>query len=117
MKIPESAPSKVVRGMTILKMSYPSLFDNESPLPIALGVKERILEEQPVSKSAIRRAIQFYCNNISYLKSFKSNTHRYNLDGSVATKLTDEDKSYAANKIVEIRAMLKCNKTKKTVLT
>lgn len=112
MKLPKSAPSKVKRGMEILKSSYPQLFASNRPLPLSVGVKDEILGQQSESRTAIRRALRFYCNNLSYLSSFEKHKTRYGLDGKPAEPITETDKEYAAQKVSEIKSKLAAKQPK-----
>ena len=117
MKTNKSTPSKVVRGMNILIESYPKLFATKEPLPLAIGVKNQILAEQAESKSAIRRAIHYYCNSLKYLHSFKTNTHRYDLKGNPVIELSQADKEYAAQQCREIKSSFNSKKKEDKTLS
>jgi len=55
--------------------------------------------ETGFSRKRIRKAIYWYTSRPSYHKGVIDSENRVNLDGSIASAVTDEDKAYAEGRI------------------
>jgi len=98
---------KVTNAGTIrkLKKLFPLAFfgSKEEKLPLAYGIHKQLLNaETGFSRKQIRNAIYWYTSRLSYHKSVAGSENRVNLDGSIASSVTDEDKAYAAGRLADI---------------
>lgn len=104
---PPAKAKKVTNAGTIrkLKKLFPLAFfgSKESKLPLAYGIHKQLLSaETGFSRKRIRKAIYWYTSRPSYHKGVIDSENRINLDGSIASVVTDEDKAYAAGRIAVI---------------
>ena len=69
-----------------LQKEYPIAFPAK-PVLLSIKIHEQLFEQQisSFSKSAIRNFLQAYTRTYQYNKTKRSDTTRYNLDGSVST--------------------------------
>ena len=79
---------------------YPDLF-NEHFLPMPIGIFGILCAYLPthISKTDLRAALGWYASRVKYLNNICSHEHRVNLDGSVASVITPEEKEAARKKI------------------
>jgi len=85
-----------------LKKLFPLAFfgSKESKLPLAYGIHKQLLSaETGFSRKRIRKAIYWYTSRPSYHKGVVDRENRINLDGSIASVVTAEDKAYAESRI------------------
>lgn len=76
------------------------VFRNFSPL--AIGIDKQVFAQLPeVSKKSLRLAMRSHTISTRYLKEMEKGTVRYNLDGSVAGEVTDENRQHAAEQLRE----------------
>jgi len=75
----------------------------EDKLPLAYGILQQVFDaETGISRKQIRNAIRVYAHSVSYHKGVVDNENRINLDGSIASAITIEDKAHAADRIAAI---------------
>ena len=103
----EKTLKRITNAGTIrkLKKLFPLAFfgSKESKLPLAYGIHKQLLSaETGFSRKRIRKAIYWYTSRPSYHKGVIDSENRINLDGSIASVVTDEDKAYAAGRIAVI---------------
>lgn len=73
-----------------LQTNYPKCFlAKKKPLPLAVGIHKQILAiaELPFTKSKIRKFLRGYTRGKNYQRSLVVEQPRYNLDGSIASKV------------------------------
>lgn len=104
---PHAKAKKVTNASIIRKLIklFPLAFfgAKEEKLPLAYGIREQLFAaETGFSRKTIRKAIYWYTSKLSYHKGVVDNENRINLDGSIASVVTIEDKAYAAGKIASI---------------
>jgi len=105
---PEPAKAKKITNagaIRKLKKLFPLAFfgSKEGKLPLAYGIHKQLLSaETGFSRKRIRKAIYWYTSRPSYHKGVIDSENRINLDGSIASAVTDEDKGYAAGRIAVI---------------
>ena len=76
------------------------VFRNFSPL--AIGIDKQVFAQLPeVSKKSLRLAMRSHTISTRYLKEMEKGTVRYNLDGSTAGEVTDENRQHAAEQLRE----------------
>ncbi|MCX7088726.1 MAG: ProQ/FINO family protein [Methylococcales bacterium] len=86
-----------------LMQAYPGLF-NEQFLPLAVGIFDQLsaLLPEHISKTDLRTVLGWYASRIKYLHNIRNLNSRFNLDGTEAGIITEEEKLVAAKKIKEI---------------
>lgn len=104
---PCAKAKKVTNASIIRKLIklFPLAFfgAKEKKLPLAYGIREQLFaDETGFSRKTIRKAIYWYTSRLSYHKGVIDNERRINLDGSVASDVTADDKAYAADRIAAI---------------
>ena len=76
------------------------VFRNFSPL--AIGIDKQVFAQLPeVSKKSLRLAMRSHTISTRYLKEMEKGSVRYNLDGSTAGEVTDENRQHAAEQLRE----------------
>lgn len=98
---------KVTNASTIrkLKKLFPLAFFGfkEDKFPLACGIHKQIFDaETGIGRKRIRDAIRSYTGSISYHNGIISSENRINLDGSIASAVTGDDKAYAVDRIAVI---------------
>lgn len=68
---------------------------------MALGLFDQLSLQLPahISKTDLRATLGWYASRIKYLHNILNLEHRLNLDGSIASVITAEEKAAAAKKI------------------
>jgi sRNA-binding protein len=99
-----------------LMQAYPALF-NEQWLPMALGIFEQLSARLPahISKTDLRTVLGWYASRLKYLHNIGNLSERFNLDGTVASLITAEEKVAAAKKVQEFVQAKKAVNSKKTI--
>ena len=85
--------------------AFPAAFAIRHRKPLKLGVRDDLVpwaEKNDISTSKLSRAIRHYVSSKTYLKGTLENTHRVDLEGNLAEKVTDENRKYAEGKLKEI---------------
>ena len=92
-----------------LAQKYPPFFQNSKDAkPLAKGIFEQIdYETIGVSKTQLRKVLGFYCRGFYYLMATANDKVRWNLDKTLASEITQEEKKYAID-------ILKQRKQKRT---
>lgn len=76
------------------------VFRNFSPL--AIGIDKQVFEALPeLSKKSIRLAMRSHTISTRYLKEMEKGTQRFNLDGTPAGEVTDENRQHASEQLRE----------------
>ncbi|WP_412478632.1 ProQ/FINO family protein [Azonexus sp. IMCC34839] len=76
------------------------VFRNFSPL--AIGIDKQVFAQLPeVSKKSLRLALRSHTISTRYLKEMEKGSVRYNLDGSTAGEVTDENRQHAQEQLRE----------------
>lgn len=98
-----------------LMQTYPALF-NEQFIPMPIGIFEQLSVNMPtdISKTDLRTMLGWYASRLKYLNHVISHENRLNLDGSIASSITDEEKAAAAQKI---KTMLQAKKASEKKLS
>ena len=95
-----------------LQEHYPKCFPPEGPVvPLALGIHNQIfaVPDMPFSKMKIRKFLKIYVSKRDYRKELIIDNSRFNLDGTVASKILPEETNWLVWKKVRAgrRAELK----------
>lgn len=82
-----------------LQQTFPVLRDC---LPLAIGIDKQLIVIQPeISRKLLRSALGMHTKSLRYLKSLQSAGTRFNLDGSAADAVTEEQRALAAKTLHE----------------
>ena len=83
-----------------LSNDLPDVLNPESPLPLAVGIKEQIASRYPsVPPIILDRAITYWVHRPAYLRSVRDGDHRYNLDGEIQGDISDDQKEHSREKL------------------
>lgn len=80
---------------------YPALFNLRDARPLKIGIHKDLAEDGKLSKTRIRRALNFYVRQLAYLRSVATGGERHGLTGPDGT-VTDEEQAYARTQVEEI---------------
>ena len=70
--------------------------------PLAIGIDKQVFAQMPeVSKKSLRLAMRSHTISTRYLKEMEKATTRFNLDGTPAGEVTDENRKHAAESLRE----------------
>lgn len=69
-------------------------------LPLAIGIDKQVMERQPeINKKLLRNALGFHTKSVPYLKALQIATSRFNLDGSTAGEVDEEQRNRASQSL------------------
>lgn len=89
-----------VRALLKELQSRFDVFRNFSPL--AIGIDKQVFAQMPeVSKKSLRLAMRSHTISTRYLKEMEKANTRFNLDGTPAGEVTDENRKHAAESLRE----------------
>lgn len=92
-----------------LEQKYPSAFCYNDPRPLKIAIEKDIFDklgEGDPTKTEIRRALDFYVNNVKYHEAIFVGMKRYDLNGHEVEDVEQSHKEYAQlrmDKIKELR--------------
>ncbi|WP_028450484.1 MULTISPECIES: ProQ/FINO family protein [Chitinibacter] len=70
--------------------------------PLAIGIDKQVIAALPeINRRVLRSALSMHTRSVRYLKAMQTATERYNLDGSKADAVTDEQREFAATSLHE----------------
>jgi sRNA-binding protein len=92
-------------GLAVLRETWPSLFDPERPLPLALGIRDAIREALPdLSRSALNKALGWHVSRWPYLMALSADgAMRHGLDGTPLWPVTPEHRADAFKRLARRR--------------
>lgn len=94
--IPTPSASAVLKQ---LQQQYKVIGDH---LPLAIGIDKQLRESNPeIHVKSLRGALGMHTRTVRYLKNLQAATHRYNLDGSAAGEVSEEQKTLASKELIE----------------
>jgi sRNA-binding protein len=101
-----------IRGIiALLAERFPRTFfvvgKNRKPLKVGIYYDLVADLRDEVSERALSLTLYYYTNEVGYLKSTKQDRPRFDLNGDVAGKVTDEEELYARGRLAETIAKLK----------
>lgn len=71
-------------------------------LPLAIGIDKQLREANPeIHLKSLRGALGMHTRAVRYLKNLQLATHRYNLDGSAAGEVSEEQRALASKELIE----------------
>jgi sRNA-binding protein len=84
---------------------WPTLFDAEKPLPLAIGIHHALLEAMPdVTATQLRRVLSAWCCRPRYHAALTAGANRYGLE-SVQGVVTEAQAAVAAEQLKTQQAM------------
>jgi len=98
-----------------LAEQYPACFtrDPNQIRPLAIGIQQKLraeLAQLPEFESPpgwlVRQSLALYTRSIAYLTAIVEKRPRINLDGSTASKVTDQEQEHARQQLEEIKARI-----------
>jgi sRNA-binding protein len=95
--------AQLQKTIDVLNEHFPKAFPKKGGLPVkplALHITKQIMPKVKelnldVTWSQLRTALAYWCSRAYYLKTFKTSTHRIDINGDVAGALTPEHQKYA----------------------
>lgn len=82
-----------------LQQEFPVIGEHK---PLAIGIDKQLLQKQPdINRKQMRIALGIHTHSIRYLKSLQAGKERFNLDGSPAGEVSEEQRSVAAKDLME----------------
>lgn len=65
--------------------------------PLAIGIDKQVIASQPdINRKLLRSALGIHTKSLRYLKTLQNAQTRFNLDGSAATEVSEEQRTLAA---------------------
>lgn len=98
---PKVHPNKA--AFALLSETYPDLFNLQAPKPLKIGIHVSLAEDGKLSKTKIRRALNFYVRQLAYIRAVAGGGKRYDLNGE-AGEVSAEDAEHAQKRVEEIEA-------------
>lgn len=88
------APQTARSLLKSLQQSFPVIRDSQ---PLAIGIDKQVIAQQPdINRKLLRTALGIHTKSLNYLKSLQSASSRFNLDGSTAGEVSEEQRTLAA---------------------
>lgn len=95
-------PMRVMLAVVFPKVFVPVRTPDRKKKPLAIGIHDQILRQLPwLDPHLLTVTLHDYVTRHSYLKQIKGGGARFNLDGSYAGIITDNDEVYAKAKTVK----------------
>jgi len=79
--------------LTMLRERFPAVFNLEAPVPLALGVDREL--RLLLARKRAGRVLSWWCGHPAYRAAVARGGPRYNLDGSVAGEVTEQQQTFA----------------------
>ena len=78
---------------------------NLDPLPLAIGIHSQIfsIPDLPFSKIKIRKFLKTYASKRDYRKELIVDNSRFNLDGTIASKILPEETNWLVWQEIKIK--------------
>lgn len=93
----------------LLAEQYPDLFNLRAPKPLQINIHVSLAEDGKFSKTKIRRALNFYVQQYSYIKAVAAGGARFGLQGE-AGEVKPEDAEHAKTRVAEIEERRKAKR-------
>jgi sRNA-binding protein len=99
----ESTKANILRLQAQLTERWPELFNLQKPLPLAIGIREALVETLPdFTEKTISRFLASWCKRPRYLAALTANSNRFGLTGAQGT-VTLEQATLAAERLNIVR--------------
>ncbi len=93
----------------LLHDTYPELFDLQAAKPLKIGIHVSLAEDGKLSKTKIRRALNYYVQQLNYIRAVAQGGKRYDLNGE-AGEVSAEDMAHAQARVTDIEAKRKARR-------
>lgn len=71
-------------------------------LPLAIGIDKQLQASRPeINRKQLRTMLGMHTRSVRYLKSLQSATQRFNLDGSPAGEVSEEQRALASKELFD----------------
>ncbi|EAW1633433.1 hypothetical protein AU593_004311 [Salmonella enterica subsp. enterica serovar Derby] len=105
-KVKKLALKDIRKHQRRLVKYWPDLYRNGRILPVAIGIREAMLNDLrargiEVNPKRIASALSSALNTENYQRRVLFMKHRYGLDGKPVALITDQEREYAYQKLVE----------------
>lgn len=101
----ESNVATIDRVRAQLAERWPTLFNAQKPVPLAIGINDALLAALPdVAANHLRRVLAGWCGRPRYLAALTAGADRHGPEG-VQGKVTEEQAADAAERLKALRAM------------
>lgn len=98
---PERKPHPNRVAFDELHELYPELFTLRAAKPLKIGIHKDLAEDGKLSKTRIRRALNFYVRQLAYLRAVAAGGERHGLTGP-SGEVTEKDQAHAQEQVKEI---------------
>ena len=95
-----SVSLKFMPTYDVLHELYPTAFDANNPVPLAVGIRQSIVAAgHKIPSSALNHFLYHWASKPAYRMSIIKGEFRINLDGSKGDDITRQDKDYARKEV------------------
>lgn len=99
---PSSNEPSPLTARDLLKMLQQEFKVIRDFLPLAIGINKQLVELQPgINRKLMRGALGMHTKSVRYLKTMQTAKVRFNLDGSEADAVSDEQRAFASQSLRE----------------
>lgn len=94
-ELASNAPVQTARGLLKkLQQDFQVIGDCQ---PLAIGIDKQVIAQQPdINRKLLRGALGVHTKSVRYLKALQGASARFNLDGSAAGEVSEEQRTLAA---------------------
>ena len=86
-----------------LHRKFPEIINIDKPVLLAIGIKQEMSKETGISGMILKKWIAWYCRRSNYYASHQQGARRFNLDGSQAGVVTEQQQENASNLLEKIK--------------
>ena len=86
-----------------LHHKFPEIINMDKPVLLAVGIRKAMSKETGISGVIVKQWIAWYCRKSNYYALHKQGAMRFNLDGSGADIVTEQQQENASNLIAKIK--------------
>jgi len=97
--------------------AFESIYGDRLPLsapePLVQGIQDQLIAEGLLSKDRIKRALTYHCDSLLYLMAVLTQPYRYGLDGQQGPAVTEAERAYSRERIIQKLAQEKKRERKR----
>jgi hypothetical protein len=86
-----------------LHRKFPEIINIDKPVLLAIGIRKAISKETGISGVIVKQWIAWYCRRSNYYAGHQQGAGRFNLDGSQAGVVTEQQQENAGNLLEKIK--------------
>ena len=99
---PEAPATPVASARDLLKQLQQEFKVIGEHQPLAIGIDKQLLASQPaINRKQLRAALGMHTRSVRYLKALQAGKQRFNLDGSAAGEVSEEQRAMASKELIE----------------